>query len=68
MIERRDGTPRLFWHSGGAGGYSGIAGRFLKEGIVLVLLCNAGEGGDVQMLSRQVFSMLVPSDNDLLSQ
>jgi CubicO group peptidase (beta-lactamase class C family) len=55
-------TPRgpLVWHSGGAGGYSTLLGRFTKYGVAIAIMCNASEGAR-DAYARSILDALVPA-------
>jgi CubicO group peptidase (beta-lactamase class C family) len=65
MIEAVDGTPRLVWHSGGAGGYNALAARFSKEDLAVAILCNAGDRAELTEYSRGIFEAVHGTGHEL---
>ena len=55
-------TPRgpLVWHSGGAGGYSALLGRFTDHGVAIAIMCNFSEGAR-DVYARSIMETLVPA-------
>lgn len=55
---RRGG--RLVWHSGGAAGYSTIAGHLPEHGISIAIMCNQ-DGGARPAYSARIVDLLLPA-------
>ena len=61
-IELRPGRGgRLVWHSGGAAGYSAIAGHLPEHGLSVAIMCNL-DGGARSAYASRVFDVFLPPD------
>lgn len=57
-VETRSGD-KLVWHSGGAAGYSTLAGRLPEHGISFAIMCNA-DGGARDAYANRIFDLFLP--------
>ncbi len=61
-IELRDGRGgRLVWHSGGAAGYSALAGHLPAHKIAVAMTCNL-DGGARSVYASRIFDQLLPPE------
>ncbi len=58
---RRGG--QLVWHSGGAAGYSTIAGRLPEQGISVAIMCNA-DGSARSAYAGRLFDLFLPAGSN----
>ncbi len=57
-VETRSGD-KLVWHSGGAAGYSTLAGRLPEHGISFAIMCNS-DGGARDAYANSIFDLFLP--------
>ncbi|HZM90523.1 MAG TPA: serine hydrolase domain-containing protein [Blastocatellia bacterium] len=61
-IELRPGRGgKLVWHSGGAAGYSALAGYLPEHGLSVAIMCNL-DGGARSAYASRVFDLFLPPD------
>ncbi|HJQ67771.1 MAG TPA: serine hydrolase domain-containing protein [Blastocatellia bacterium] len=61
-VELRPGRGgKLVWHSGGAAGYSAIAGHLPQHGLSVAIMCNL-DGGARSAYASRVFDLFLPPD------
>ena len=61
-IELRPGRGgRLVWHSGGAAGYSALAGHLPEQGLSVAIMCNL-DGGARSAYASRVFALFLPAE------
>ncbi|HEX4945397.1 MAG TPA: serine hydrolase domain-containing protein, partial [Blastocatellia bacterium] len=62
QIEPFRSGGQLVWHSGGAAGYSTIAGRLPEQGLAVAIMCNA-DGGARSAYAGRIFDLFLPAGN-----
>ena len=61
-IELRAGRGgRLVWHSGGAAGYSALAGHLPEQGLSVAMMCNL-DGGARSAYASRLFDLFLPPE------
>lgn len=67
-IELRPGRGgRLVWHSGGAAGYSALAGHLPQHGLSVAIMCNL-DGGARSAYASRVFDLFLPPETPPAAQ
>jgi CubicO group peptidase (beta-lactamase class C family) len=59
QLEPFRGGGQLVWHSGGAAGYSTLAGRLPEQGLSLAITCNA-DGSARSAYAGRIFGLFLP--------
>jgi CubicO group peptidase (beta-lactamase class C family) len=59
QLESFRGGGQLVWHSGGAAGYSTLAGRLPEQGLSVAITCNA-DGSARSAYSARIFDLFLP--------
>jgi CubicO group peptidase (beta-lactamase class C family) len=59
QLESFRGGGQLVWHSGGAAGYSTIAGRLPEQGLSVAITCNA-DGSARSAYTGRIFDLFLP--------
>jgi hypothetical protein len=59
QVEPFRGGGQLVWHSGGAAGYSTIAGRLPEQGLSVAIMCNA-DGSARSAYTGRIFDLFLP--------
>jgi CubicO group peptidase (beta-lactamase class C family) len=59
QLEPFRGGGQLVWHSGGAAGYSALAGRLPEQGISVAITCNA-DGSARSAYAGRIFDLFLP--------
>jgi CubicO group peptidase (beta-lactamase class C family) len=63
-IELRPGRGgKLVWHSGGAAGYSAVAGHLPDHGLSVAITCNL-DGGARSVYASRMFDIFLPPEED----
>lgn len=60
QLESYRGGGQLVWHSGGAAGYSTIAGRLPEQGLSVAITCNA-DGSARSAYAARIFALFLPA-------
>jgi CubicO group peptidase (beta-lactamase class C family) len=59
QLEPFRGGGQLVWHSGGAAGYSTLAGRLPEQGLSVAIMCNA-DGSARSAYAGRIFDLFLP--------
>jgi len=59
QLEPFRGGGQLVWHSGGAAGYSTLAGRLPKQGLSVAIMCNA-DGSARSAYAGRILTLFLP--------
>jgi CubicO group peptidase (beta-lactamase class C family) len=60
QMEPYRGGGKLLWHSGGAAGYSALAGRLPEQGLSVAIMCNA-DGSARSAYAGRILALFLPA-------